>query len=62
MKIHEQRDHYKAKMEAYREALDSIRAYVCSPKYFADNMCNTNDIALRIGEAKAQILEEFGDL
>ena len=62
MKLVDQRDHYKAKAEAYQAELNMILDYICMPKFFADNMVNTNDIALRIGEAKQRIIEEFGDL
>jgi len=59
--LHVQRDTLAAKCSALEEALDSVLDYVSSPKYYADNMCNTNDIVLRIREHKRAIQLQFED-
>ena len=55
MRLHEQRDYYKRLAELNAELLHDVMLYVKSPKFDDDNMCNVNDIILRIEEGQHRI-------
>ena len=61
MKLHEQIKHKKAIIEAQKQALKSLQAYILSPKFDKDNQCNVADINLRINESlrEIQLIEDL---
>ena len=61
MKLHEQVKHQKAIIDAQKQALQTIRDYITSPKFNGDNMCNVGDILLRMNESTREI-QQLEDL
>ena len=50
MKVHEQRDQYKAMYALTIQGLQEIRSYLNSDKFLIDVNVNKNDILMRINE------------
>ena len=52
MRLHEQVAHLKAQLKYERETLQMIENYIRSPKFHQSNLCNVNDIHMRINERR----------
>jgi hypothetical protein len=60
MKLHEQVTELKYMVRQREDAINEIMDYVLSSKFDSDNLCNVNDIVLRLEEHKRDFVELDG--